>query len=248
MQAQVESLVRRRAAGIEDTASIAALVVTLPDRAVAAAVGGPDLFDARRSGAIDLTAAQRSPGSALKPLIYGLAFQDGIAAAQTVIDDLPMSYAGYRPENFDLGHSGPVTARLALIRSLNLPAVALLDRVGPGAFAATLRAAGIAIALPSPEVPPGLAFALGGVGISLRDLVTLYAGLAAGGRIGPLAWTRDAGPSAELRLLEEQAARTVIDILSAAAGRVVARRRPPRRVQDRELLRLSRCVGGRDRR
>ncbi|MBL8672441.1 MAG: penicillin-binding protein 1C [Alphaproteobacteria bacterium] len=229
LQAQVEDLLRRRAAGIEESASIAALVVAIPERTVVAAVGGPDLFDARRAGAVDLTAAQRSPGSALKPMIYGLAFQDGIAAAQTVIDDLPMSYAGYRPENFDLGHSGPVTARLALIRSLNLPAVALLDRVGPGAFAASLRAAGIALAQPRPEVPPGLAYALGGVGVSLRDLVTIFVAIADGGRAGPLVWDRDAAPPGDVQLLDAQAARTVIDILADSAppagwSRAVGRR------------------------
>ncbi|MBL8672460.1 MAG: penicillin-binding protein 1C [Alphaproteobacteria bacterium] len=217
LQAQVEALLRRRAAGIEESASIAALVVAIPERDVVAAVGGPDLFDARRSGAVDLTAAQRSPGSALKPLIYGLAFQDGIAAAQTVIDDLPVSYAGYRPENFDLGHSGQVTARLALIRSLNLPAVALLDRVGPGAFAATLKAAGIALGQPRPEVPPGLAYALGGVGISLRDLVTIFTAIADCGRVGPLVWDLDAAPHGDVQLLDTQAARTLIDILADSA-------------------------------
>ena len=92
--------------------------------------------------------AVRSPGSALKPFIYAMAFADGIAAPDTVVPDLPRRFGGYAPENFDRGFAGSITAADALRRSLNLPAVALLDRVGPLRFAATLRAAGAALRLP----------------------------------------------------------------------------------------------------
>ena len=124
--------------------------------------------DQVRAGALDLTLAVRSPGSALKPFIYAMAFADGIAAPDTVVPDLPRRFGGYAPENFDRGFAGSITAAEALRRSLNLPAVALLDRVGPLRFAATLRSAGATLRLPR-GADPSLPLALGGDGITLRE-------------------------------------------------------------------------------
>ncbi len=114
-----------------------------------------------------------------------MAFADGIAAPDTVVPDLPRRFGGYAPENFDRGFAGSLTAADALRRSLNLPAVALLDRVGPLRFAATLRAAGVALHLPR-GADPSLPLALGGDGITLRDAAALYAALATDGTGGPL--------------------------------------------------------------
>jgi len=121
-----------------------------------------------------MTQALRSPGSALKPFIYGLGFEDGIIHPETLIEDRPVRYGTYAPENFDLTFQGTVTVRRALQMSLNVPAVAVLDRVGSSRFTARLEHAGGSLVLPQGEVP-GLAMGLSGGGVSPTDLVTLYA-------------------------------------------------------------------------
>ena len=99
-----------------------------------------------------MTAALRSPGSALKPFIYALAFENGVAHPETLVDDRPSRFGAYAPENFDLSYQGTVTARRALQLSLNVPAVELLAEVGPARFIARLRQGGATIALPK-EAP-----------------------------------------------------------------------------------------------
>jgi penicillin-binding protein 1C len=132
-----------------------------------------------------MTQALRSPGSTLKPFIYGLGFEDGSIHPETLIEDRPVRYGGYAPENFDLTFQGTVTVRRALQLSLNVPAVAILDKVGASRFAARLVQSGAALVLPKGEAP-GLAMGLGGVGVRLNDLVMLYAALARQGTALPL--------------------------------------------------------------
>ncbi|HEX5380337.1 MAG TPA: penicillin-binding protein 1C [Phenylobacterium sp.] len=216
LQARLEPLAARaaRAQGPEDTAAI--LVVEIPTRAVRAAVGSGGLD--RPGGWIDMTRAVRSPGSSLKPFIYGLAFDDGIAAPDTVLEDAPRRFADYQPENFDRMFHGRVTAREALSHSLNVPAVELLQKVDPAAFEARLAAIDVALVRPKRQTrTPGLALALGGVGITLRDLARLYAALGDGGVAKPLAWTQDEAArrprQAGRRLMRKEAAQQVLDIL-----------------------------------
>ena len=132
-----------------------------------------------------MSQALRSPGSALKPFIYGLAFEDGLVHPETLIEDRPTRYGNYAPENFDQTFQGTVTVRRALQMSLNVPAVALLDKVGASRLTTRLAQAGGPLALPKGEVP-GLAMGLGGVGVKLTDLTMLYAGLARLGTTIPL--------------------------------------------------------------
>ena len=136
-------------------------------------------------GSLDLTRAVRSPGSALKPFIYAMAFQDGVAAPQTRIEDVPRRFGAYAPENFDRGFAGSVTAGEALRRSLNLPAVALLEKVGPQRFAGLVRSAGVTLRM-APGAAASLPLALGGAGLSLREAMGLYTALAGDGRMAPL--------------------------------------------------------------
>ena len=152
---------------------------------VRARVGSPIYFDSRRAGQVDLTQALRSPGSALKPFIYGLGFEDGLIHPETLIDDKPMRFGNYTPENFDLTFQGTVTVRRALQLSLNVPAVAVLDEVGVNRLSARLDASRRLLVLPTGEAP-GLAIGLGGVGVRLNDLTMLYAGLARAGQAAPL--------------------------------------------------------------
>jgi penicillin-binding protein 1C len=152
---------------------------------VLARVGSPDYFDEHRAGQVDMTRAVRSPGSTLKPFIYGLAFEDGFVHPESLIDDRPIRFGSYAPENFDMTFQGTVAARRALQMSLNVPAVALLDRVGASRLSSRLKQAGANLVLPKDEAP-GLAMGLGGVGITLQDLVQLYCGLARLGTTRPL--------------------------------------------------------------
>src|SRR5208282_616362 len=202
---------RERARALGPNISIAILAVDHATGEVLARVGSAGYFDGRRAGQLDMTQALRSPGSTLKPFIYGLGFEDGLIHPETLIDDRPVRYGAYAPENFDLTFQGTVAVRKALQMSLNVPAVAVLDRVGAGRFTARLRQAGGALVLPKGEVP-GLAMGLGGVGVRLSDLVMLYAGLARLGTTVPLieqsaaASLADAGAAPDARRLMEPVA------------------------------------------
>jgi penicillin-binding protein 1C len=186
LQARLERLAALHARQWSDGVSIAVLVVENETRAVRGYVGAADYFDAARFGPIDMVQAVRSPGSTLKPFLYAMGFETRILHPETLMRDAPTRFGDYAPENFDGGFRGDVTARTALQQSLNVPAVALLDRIGPASFLARLRGAGIRLDLPGPEVRPGLPVILGGLGTTLEDLVAAYAGLAGGGIVKPL--------------------------------------------------------------
>lgn len=186
LQAGLEGLARERSLGLAPQVSIAILAVDNETGEVRASVGGVDYFAAERAGSLDLTRALRSPGSALKPFIYALAFDNGIAHPETMLEDRPARYGIYVPENFDMTFQGMVSARKALQFSLNVPAVELLSALGPQRFLSRLRDAGVAIAMPREGGAPGLAVGLGGLGITLQDLTRLYVGLARGGEMLPL--------------------------------------------------------------
>src|SRR5450759_4563738 len=162
-----------------------------------------------------MTLALRSPGSALKPFISGLGFEDGLLHPETLIDDRPARYGSYTPENFDLTFQGTVTVRRALQMSLNVPAIAVLGKVGVNRLSARLTQTGAALVLPKGEAP-GLAMGLGGVGIKLSDLVMLYTGLARLGAAVPLIEREGAAASSSRRLLDPVAAWYVGNILIGA--------------------------------
>jgi penicillin-binding protein 1C len=216
LQARLEPLAAAAAQAQGPGADVAILVVEIDGRAVRALVGSSGLQT--EGGWIDMTRARRSPGSTLKPFIYAFAFEDGIAAPDTQIDDAARRFADYQPENFDRVFHDKVSARDALAQSLNMPAVATLAKVGPSAFEARLAGAGVTLDRPQAQTrSAGLAIALGGVGVSLRDLAVLYAALGDGGIAKPLALTEadavqrrhDRGR----RLVRAEAAGQVLDIL-----------------------------------
>lgn len=192
LQRQLETLTRRWLTRHKAPhTSLAVLVVETAPRAVRAWIGSPDYFSAARDGAIDMTRAIRSPGSTLKPFLYGLAFEQGFLHPRTVIPDVLTRFGAYMPHNFSRHFSGDVSAAEALRRSLNIPAVAVLDRLGPLRFVQRFEALGLTLHFADPTRPPGLPIALGGVGLSLQDLVALYAALADGGRYRPLHWRQE---------------------------------------------------------
>jgi penicillin-binding protein 1C len=185
LQKALEALARDRAIALGPNISVAIVAVDNESGDVLARIGSPDYFDDRRAGQVDMTRAVRSPGSTLKPFIYGLAFEDGFVHPESLIDDRPIRFGSYAPENFDMTFQGTVAVRRALQQSLNVPAIALLDRVGASRLASRLKQAGANLVLPKDE-SPGLAMGLGGVGVTLQDLVQLYSGLARLGNTRPL--------------------------------------------------------------
>jgi penicillin-binding protein 1C len=182
LQRELEAKALAKAQETHAQASVAILVVHNQTREVRAYVGSADTLDANRAGYVDMITAIRSPGSTLKPFIYGMAFERGLAHPNTRIRDEPRSFGTYAPSNFSGKHQGELSMREALQRSLNVPAVAVLNRLGPVKFTATMRSAGVEMHLPDGG-KAGLAIALGGVGMSLEDLTALYAALADDGHV-----------------------------------------------------------------
>ncbi|MGO9484818.1 MAG: penicillin-binding protein 1C [Rhodomicrobium sp.] len=216
LQEAAEQITRRNAQSLGEKVSIAALIVNNRTGEVLAHVGSAGYFDDTRLGAIDMTAAIRSPGSALKPFIYGLAFEDGLAHPETLIEDRPVRFDTYAPVNFDNAFHGTVTVRTALQLSLNVPAVKVLNEVSPVKLAARFRDAGMPF-----TVPRNLTVALGGVGLTLENLTGLYLALARGGNVIPIRYRKESSgpvwnaPDAPV-LLQPAAAWYITDILRGA--------------------------------
>lgn len=216
LQRRLEAIAATAQGGLEPGATIALLVVETEGRAVRAYVGSADFLDADSYGQNDMVRAVRSPGSTLKPFIYGLGFDKLVVHPDTIMLDAPTRFGDYRPQNFDHQYRGEVTAREALQLSLNVPAVALLDRLGPALLVQALKEAGVTLQLPPDDAAPGLPIALGGAGVSLEDLVRLYAALADGGRSSPLRLTPDAPDGTATRLVSPVAAWYLARILEEA--------------------------------
>jgi penicillin-binding protein 1C len=214
LQKVLEALARDRAIALGSNISVGLIAVDNESGDVLARVGSPDYFDDRRAGQVDMTRAVRSPGSTLKPFIYGLAFEDGFVHPESLIDDRPIRFGSYAPENFDMTFQGTVPVRKALQLSLNVPAIALLDRVGASRLSSRLKQAGINLVLPKDEAP-GLAMGLGGVGVTLQDLTQLYVGLARLGNTSPLREIMTARHDGRdsLRLMDQVAAWQIGNVL-----------------------------------
>ena len=191
--------------------SAAVLVVENKTMAVRAYVGSADFLDDSRYGHVDMVQARRSPGSTLKPFLYAYALEEGLVHSESLLVDAPLFLAGYNPGNFSEGFSGPVSVSEALSRSLNVPAVDLLDRLGPAFFDARLRQGGLSLKYP-PGGRPNLAMILGGVGASLEDLTAAYTSLAREGLSGRLRFTPD-DPLVERRMTSPGAAYIIRRIL-----------------------------------
>ncbi|MEX0365606.1 MAG: penicillin-binding protein 1C [Ruegeria sp.] len=216
LQARLEPLVARAAARAGPRVSGATIVADHRSGEVLASVGSAGYADARQ-GFVDMTTALRSPGSTLKPLVYGLAFDQGMAHPETLIHDGPVMFGRYAPRNFDGIFRGDVRVREALQMSLNIPVVRLTHELGPGRVMAALRRAGAQPRLPGGA--PGLAISLGGVGITLHDLVQLYAAQAQGGQ-GPLLRHGLTDP-------KEQTARVMSDVAAWQVSNILAGLAPP---------------------
>ncbi|HXZ84514.1 MAG TPA: penicillin-binding protein 1C, partial [Myxococcota bacterium] len=190
------------------------LVAHARSREIRAYLGSADHGDAAIQGQVDGVRARRSPGSALKPLLYGLALDQGLIHPETMLKDASFTVSAYNPENSDGEFLGPLSATQALVRSRNLPAVQLASRLEPPGLYGLLVAAGVG-GLREPGFY-GLALTLGGVELRMDELVALYAALANGGVFQPLRATPAAAqPAAGVRLLGPEASYLVVDMLRA---------------------------------
>lgn len=215
LQRRLEDLLLGWRARLPERTSAAILVVESQTMAVRAYLGSVDLGDERRFGHVDMITALRSPGSTLKPFLYGMAMDDGLIHSESLLQDVPRRYGDYRPGNFSMGFSGPVAASSALALSLNLPAVQLLEAYGPKRFAAQMRMGGMPLSLPM-AAEPNLSLILGGAGSRLEDLVSGYSAFARDGMSAPLRLQPDA-PLVERRLLSPGSAWIIRRILSGQA-------------------------------
>jgi penicillin-binding protein 1C len=215
LQAAIERMVVQEAPYFGDGAALSIVVVENRTRNVLAYLGGVNYWGP--SGQVDLAQRSRSPGSALKPFIYGLAFDSLYLHPASMMTDAPTQFGDYAPKDFDGAFQGAVTARDALRMSLNVPAVMVLDRVGPLAFTITLQNAGARLAFPAGGATPTLPVALGGLGISLADITMLYAGIANNGEARALRFVAETRDAPDHRLFGPVAAFYLKQILRGVA-------------------------------
>lgn len=211
VQEKLEVLAAEAARRAGGRISAALIAVDHQSGEILASVGSPSYQSDARQGFVDMTQALRSPGSTLKPLVYGLGFDAGLVHPESLIHDGPVAFDGYAPQNFDGQFRGDIRLREALQLSLNIPVVRLTREIGPAQLWASLRRSGANPQLPGGK--PGLAISLGGIGTSLQDLVQLYAGIAAGGQGWRLRSAGDAPPEQLPRLISPAAAWHLGDIL-----------------------------------
>jgi penicillin-binding protein 1C len=214
LQSALSQLVGDERTQLPDHAQIALVAIDNRTGGVVAWQGGSDFFG--RAGQVDLVRAHRSPGSALKPMIYALAFDDRTLHPDSVVEDVPVRFKDWLPRNFDRDHQGAVTVRRALQQSLNVPAVLAMEKVGPQRFIAALRSAGAAPGLPPGDTGASLGIALGSASISPLEMAGLYSGLANGGLFAPPMVRRDQPKPTPVRLVGPAAAWYVQDILADA--------------------------------
>ena len=197
-----------------EKSSAAVLVVENATSQVRAYIGSANFNDHARFGHVDMVTAIRSPGSTLKPFIYGLAIDKGLIHSHSLLSDSPRFYSDYKPQNFAQSFSGPVSVTQALHRSLNVPAIQVLEQLGPDYFYSRMLAANIPMQLPS-AAKPSLAMGLGGLGISLWDLVSAYTSLANKGKVNALQTTTFNLPPSPRFLMTAEAAWVVYNMLAS---------------------------------
>lgn len=220
-QSTVEALLGDRVGALPPHVSLAAMVMDNATLEVLAYAGSADFSDRERFSDVDMVRAPRSPGSALKPFLYAFALDEGLIHSESLLADTPQSFSGYQPGNFQQSFHGPVSVSEALVKSLNVPAVEVLEQLGSVSFVSMLRRGGLKLEFPR-GASPNLSVILGGAGARLEDLVGAYSslarkGLAATPRLVPSA------PRQEQRMMSEGAAFIVRDILETGGplGRAV---------------------------
>lgn len=215
LQRRLEDMTMGWKSQLPENTSMGILVVEHSTMAVKAYIGSVDLNDVSRFGHVDMITAWRSPGSTLKPFAYGMALDDGLIHAESLLQDVPRRFGDYRPGNFDTGFNGPVSASDALVRSLNLPVVQVLEAYGPKRFTGNMRNAGITLRFPL-NSEPNLSLILGGTGMRMDELVSGYSAFVRHGNVAALRY-RPQDPLVERPLLSPGSAWIVRRILAGEA-------------------------------
>lgn len=210
-QSTVEAMLVDRVRVLPPHVSLAVMVMGNVSSEVLAYAGSADFSDKERFSHVDMVRASRSPGSTLKPFLYAFALDEGLIHSESLLSDMPQSFSGYQPGNFQQSFHGPVSVSEALVKSLNVPAVEVLEHLGPTRFVAMLRRGGLKLGFPR-GTSPNLSVILGGAGARLEDLVGAYAAFARKGLAATPRFTPDA-PKREQRMMSEGAAFIVRDIL-----------------------------------
>ncbi|MEI6100086.1 MAG: penicillin-binding protein 1C [Alphaproteobacteria bacterium] len=237
LQRSLERLAADTVANQGARLQVAMVVADTRTGEILASVGSAAYQADQRQGFVDMTTALRSPGSTLKPLVYGLAFDEGLAHPETLIDDVPSDFNGYRPQNFDRHFRGTIRVREALQESLNIPVVALTEALGPAKLLQAMDRAQMRFKLPKGQ--PGLAIALGGIGVTLEDLVQLYAAIGRGGVTLPLTHSSGVAPKQGQPVMTRSSAWAVADILAGLAP-------PPAAPENRLAYKTGTSYGHRD--
>lgn len=238
LQASLEQVARKSLLGLEERLSIALLVADHETGEILASVGSADYANGdRREGFVDMTRAYRSPGSTLKPLVYAMSFDEGLAHPETLIGDRPVTFGGFAPRNFDGHFRGELRVSEALRQSLNIPVVLLADQLGPARIMSSIRKTGATPKLPTGKA--GLAVVLGGIGVTMEDLVRLYAMQARGGTSVDLVWRQDSDQAPERHVISRSAAWQVGHVLSSIAP-------PPGAPRNRLAYKTGTSYGHRD--
>jgi penicillin-binding protein 1C len=183
VQSTVEGMLGDRVKSLPPRVSIAAIVMNNDTLEVLAYAGSADFSDKDRASDVDMARSARSPGSALKPFLYAFALDEGMIHSESLLSDVPQSFSGYEPGNFQQSFHGPVSVSEALVKSLNVPAVEVLEQLGPVRFVSMLRRGGLKLEFPR-GAEPNLSVILGGAGTTLEDLVSAYSSLARKGLAG----------------------------------------------------------------
>lgn len=192
-----------------------AAVVLINNRthAVVAYAGSAGFSESQFQGQVDGASSLRSPGSALKPFLYALAMDRGLITPKTILQDIPQNFNGYRPLNYDETFRGRITASQALALSLNIPAVDLANRVGVDIFNEKLSRGGLKW-IGERKKKLGLSVILGGCGVTLTELTSLYSCLATDGIKYPLRFTPDENMTETDTLFSPQASWMIHEILT----------------------------------
>jgi len=190
-----------------------ALVVENQSRRVIAYVGSADFFNNEDGGQVDGIRAVRSPGSTLKPLLYGIAFDKGLVTPKSIIADVPINFSGYEPENYDEKFHGNISIENALASSLNIPAVKLLYSIQPSTLIGKLSDAGFS-QIRNEREHLGLSMILGGCGVTLEELTGLYCALANRGNYGDLGLRQNDSIPIAQKIISEESTFMITEILT----------------------------------
>ncbi len=191
----------------------AVLVVNNATREIIAYAGNSDFNDQMHNGQVNGVIAVRSPGSTLKPLVYALAIDKGLITPKTVLNDVPVNFAGYSPENFNKNYNGQITVEKALSYSLNIPAVEVLNTFGVKDFFDALKKCGFN-SVSQHEKNLGLSAVLGGCGVTLQELSGLFSAFANNGVYSPVTCLATAHKKDTAHIISDNASFMITEILS----------------------------------